>query len=67
MTCEESRTRTSLPSRVLQLRVSSDHHNFHHQAVAALSDHVDHLPVAHLHHVTAVHLQTARKEAVKKD
>lgn len=52
----ESLTRTSLPSGVLQFRVSSDHHDFHHEAVAALPDHVDHLPVADLHHILAVNL-----------
>jgi len=69
MTDGESWTRTSLPSSVLQLRVSSNHHNFHHQAVAALSDHVDHLPVADLHDIMAVHLTDAktRKDAMKNE
>lgn len=49
-------TLTSLPSRVLQFGVSSNHHDFYHETVAALSDHVDHLPVADLHHILAVYL-----------
>lgn len=56
MTYEENLTLTSLPSSVLQFRVSSNHHNFYHETVATLSDHVDHLPVANLHDVLAVYL-----------
>lgn len=62
MTCEENLTLTSLPSSVLQLRVSSDHDNFHHETVAALSDHVDYLPVPNLHHILAVHLTDTKTE-----
>lgn len=57
MTYEENLTLTSLPSSVLQFRVSSNHHNFYHETVATLSDHVDHLPVANLHHILAIHLR----------
>lgn len=55
-TCEEILSPTPLPGGILQFRVSSNHHNFHHETIAALSDHVDHLPVANLHHIVAVHL-----------
>lgn len=69
MTYEESLTLTSLPGGVLQFRVPSDHHDFHHEAVAALSDHVDHLPVADLHHVLAVHLTDTktRKDSMQNE
>lgn len=56
MTYEENLTLTSLASGVLQFRVSSNHHNLYHETVATLPDHVDHLPVANLHHVLAIHL-----------
>lgn len=56
MTYKENLMLTFLPSSVLQFRVSSNHHNFHHETVATLSDHVDHLPVANLHYILAVHL-----------
>lgn len=60
MTYKENVTLTFLPSSVLQLRVSSDHHNFHHETVATLSNHVDHLPVANLHYILAVHLTESK-------
>lgn len=62
MTYEENVTLTSLPSSVLQFRVSSNHDDFHHETVAALSDHVDHLPVANLHHILAVHLTDTKTQ-----
>lgn len=52
----ESLSPTFLPSSVLQLRVSGNHDDFYHEAVAALPNHVDHLPVANLHHILAIHL-----------
>lgn len=48
---------TFLPSSVLQLRVPGNHDNFDHEAVATLPNHVDHLTVANLHHVLAIHLK----------
>ncbi len=62
MTCEENLTLTSLLSSVLQFRVSGNHHNFHHETVAALSDHVDHLPVANLHYILAIHLRDTKTQ-----
>lgn len=62
VTYEENLTLTSLLSSVLQFRVSSYHHNFHHETVAALSDHVDHLPVADLHHILAIHLTDTKTQ-----
>lgn len=56
---------TFLPSSLLQFRVSSNHHNFYHEAVAALSDHVDHLSVTNLHHILAIHLKN-HKQGVSK-
>lgn len=66
-TYEENLTLTPLPSSVLQFRVSSDHYNFHHETVAALSDHVDHLPVANLHHILAVHLKDAKTQELNAE
>lgn len=55
---------TSLPSGVLQLRVSSNHDDFHHETVAALSDHVDHLPMTNFHHILAVDLTDTKIQNV---
>lgn len=60
MVHEGNLTLTSLPSCVLQLWVSSHHDDFHHEAVATLADHVDHLPVAHLDHILPIHLTDAK-------
>lgn len=50
------KSRTFLPSGVLQLRVAGNHDDFDHEAVAALPNHVDHLAVANLHHILAIYL-----------
>lgn len=55
-------TLTPLPRGVLQLRVSSHHHHLHHEAVPALTDHVDHLPVTDLHHILAIHLTHTHRQ-----
>lgn len=51
--------RTFLARRVLGVQVAADRHHLDEEAVPSLPDHVDHLPVAHLHHVLLVHLQGA--------
>lgn len=47
---------TLLPGAVVHVRVACYHDDLHHEAVPSLTDHVDHLPMAHLHHVLTVHL-----------
>lgn len=50
-------TLTFLPRALLHVRVAGYHDNLDHEAVAALPDHVDDLPVTDLHHVLTVDLR----------
>lgn len=47
---------TFLPRTVVHVRVAGNHDDLDHEAVAALPDHVDHLPVANLHHILPIDL-----------
>lgn len=47
---------TFLPRPVVHVRVAGNHDDLHHEAVATLPDHVDHLPVANLHHILPIDL-----------
>lgn len=51
---------TFLPRTVVHVRVAGNHDDLDHEAVAALPDHVDHLPVANLHHILSVDLGQMR-------
>lgn len=48
---------TLLPHGLLHLWVPCYHDNLHHQVVATLSNHVDHLPVTDLYHILSVDLE----------
>lgn len=47
---------TFLPRTVVHVRVAGNHDDLDHEAVATLPDHVDHLPVADLHHILPIDL-----------
>lgn len=47
---------TFLSGALLHVGVAGYHDNLDHEAVAALPDHVDDLPVADLHHILPVDL-----------
>lgn len=54
---DAAETLTFLPRALLHVRVAGYHDNLDHEAVAALPDHVDDLPVTNLHHVLTVDLR----------
>lgn len=55
---------TFLPRAFLHVRVAGYHDNLHHEAVAALPDHVDDLPMANLHNILAVDLRYKQRGVV---
>ncbi len=57
---------TFLSDPVLYIRVPGNHDNLDHEAVAALPDHIDHLPVSHLNHILTIHLEKERNN-IQKD
>lgn len=51
---------TFFACRVLGVQIPAHRHHLDQEPVSSLADHVDHLSVAHLHHVLLVHLRKAR-------
>lgn len=64
MTHDPGNKPTFFSSCVIRVKISADSHDFDDEMISPVTDHINHLFVAHLHHVILVHL---RKKSTNKN
>lgn len=56
---------TFFSSRIIRVEISADSHDFDDEMISPVTDHINHLFVAHLHHIVLVNLRQEKQRRTK--